>query len=318
MKSRFFLLTFLLVSGSCLKAQVGIDRGELISIGGLKQFIHIKGKDNTKPLLLFLHGGPGGSVMSYADKFTKKLQEHFVVIQWDQRETGKTLEVNASAEPLTVALFQKDTRELIDTLLKRFVRPKLFLAGYSWGTYLGFQMAKTVPDLLYAYIAISPMIHQAESERMILERMKEKAEKSGNKKQFSELDSIHIPFENGAQLYIHRKALFEYTGSKAKLSRDFVLKWSATWLSLFNEASRENLLKSLPEIACPVYFFAGRKDHQTSFRLTEAYYNRVVAPKKNLFWFERSAHTIPSTEPALLQETILSKILPECYPQAIK
>jgi pimeloyl-ACP methyl ester carboxylesterase len=318
MKSRLFLLTFVLVSCTYLNAQVGIDRDENITIGGIKQFIRIKGDDNTKPLLLFLHGGPGGSVMSYADKFTKKLQEHFVMIQWDQRETGKTVELNASADSLTVALFQKDTRELIDTLLKRFVRPKLFLVGYSWGTYLGFQMAKTAPDLLYAYIAISPMIYQAESERMILERMKEKAEKSGNKKQLSKLDSVHIPFENGEQLYIHRKALFEYTGSKTKLARDYVLKWSATWLPLFNEASRENLTESLPEIKCPVYFFAGRKDHQTSFRLTEAYYNLVVAPNKNLFWFERSAHTIPSTEPALLQEVILSKVLPVCYPPTVK
>jgi pimeloyl-ACP methyl ester carboxylesterase len=318
MKSRLFLLTFLLVSCSCLNAQVGIDRDEIITIGGIKQFIHIEGKDNTKPLLLFLHGGPGGSVMSYADKFTKKLQDHFIVVQWDQRETGRTKQLNVSPLPLTVSLFQNDIHELIDSLLKKFNQSKLYLVGYSWGTYLGFQMAKMYPELLHAYIAVSPMIHQAESERIILDRMKEKARLSGNKKGMEELQTIKVPFENGEQLYYHRKWLFEYVGSSTRASRNYVLGWATTWLTLFNEASRENLFEDLPQIGCPVYFCAGRKDFQTNFTLTEAYYKKLMAPKKDLFWFEKSAHLIPSTEPEFLQQVIIEKVLPETSGAKIK
>ena len=157
-------------------SQIPIDSSGVISIGGIKQFVSIKGNDNRNPLLLFLHGGPGNSVIHYAEKFTHKLQEHFIVIQWDQRNAGKTLSLNNSPQPLTVGLFENDTHQLIDTLLKRFHQPKLYLVGHSWGTFLGFYIARNYPDLLYAYIPICPMINQLESERVILESMKEKVD----------------------------------------------------------------------------------------------------------------------------------------------
>jgi pimeloyl-ACP methyl ester carboxylesterase len=172
-------------------------------------------------------------------------------------------------------------------------------------------MVKKYPELLHAYIAVSPMINQVESERIVLDRMKEKAMMSGNKKGMEELQTIKIPFENGEQLYHHRKWLFDYVGSRSRVPRNYVMGWATTWLPLFNEASRENLVDDLPEIGCPVYFCVGRKDFQTNFALTEAYYKKLIAPKKALFWFERSAHLIPSTEPDLLQKVIIEKVLPE-------
>jgi pimeloyl-ACP methyl ester carboxylesterase len=139
------VITICLFTGRQSFAHVPIDSTGVITIGGIKQFVSIKGKDNSKPLLLFLHGGPGNSVIGYAERFTRKLQENFIVVQWDQRESGKTRTLNKSPEPLTVALFEKDTREMVTTLLQRFHQPKLYLAGHSWGTVLGFYMAKNYP-----------------------------------------------------------------------------------------------------------------------------------------------------------------------------
>lgn len=294
-------------------AQTPIDIRETILIGGIKQYITIRGKDDSAPLLLFLHGGPGGSVMHYAQKFTGKLQEHFVVIQWDQRETGKTRQVNPSPVPLTLAVFQNDTHELIEALLKRFHRKKLYLAAHSWGTALGFYIAGKYPDILYAYIPIGPMVNQLESERIALAMMKEKAVRTDNTKEKEELARVSVPFENGEQLYYHRSWLSDFNGSPGKLSKSYVLNWSATWLRLFNEASHDNLIESLHTINCPIYFFTGRKDYQTNSTITEDYYAKLTAPKKGLFWFEHSGHSIPSTEPALMQDIIIKKILPETY-----
>ncbi|MEX2232159.1 MAG: alpha/beta hydrolase [Cyclobacteriaceae bacterium] len=310
---KIFLLFALFFTGTICIAQTPIDREETILIGGIKQYITIKGKDNSLPLLLFLHGGPGGSVMNYADNFTGKLQEHFVVIQWDQRQTGKTLQLNASPIPLSLKIFQTDTYELIQTLLKRFKRVKLYLAGHSWGTALGFHIARNYPGLLYAYIPIGPMINQLESERIVLGKMKEKAVTTGNQKETEELALVKIPFENGEQLYYHRKWLFDFSGNRKKLSRSYVENWSSTWLKVYNDASRENLIETLPAIGCPVYFFAGRKDYQTNSSITEEYYNHLVAPKKALFRFEHSGHSIPNSEPDRMQELIIEKILPETF-----
>ena len=103
---------------------------------------------------------------------TGKLQQHFVVVQWDQRETGETLKLNKSPQPLTLSLFYNDTHDLIDTLLKKFQKPKLYLAGYSWGSGLGFYIADKYPELLYAYIAISPVIDQWRSDSISLAMLK--------------------------------------------------------------------------------------------------------------------------------------------------
>jgi pimeloyl-ACP methyl ester carboxylesterase len=263
---------------------------------------------------LFLHGGPGGSVMSYASKFSSKLQEHFVVVHWDQRETGETFKLNASPVLLTVDLFEKDTHEIIGLLLKKFHQPKLYLVGHSWGTALGFRIAKRYPELLYAFVPVGPMINQLESERIALAAMKVKAQKEKNDLEIKELNTVKIPFENGEQLYYHRKWLFHFSGSKTKLTKDYVVNWSDRWLNLYNEASKENLFESLPEISCPVYFFAGKKDYQTNSTITTDYYNKLQAPRKDLFVFEHSAHAVPTSEPNLFQQILIGKILPQTYP----
>lgn len=310
---KFALLLAVLLSGTGCVAQTALSAGELIPIGGIEQYITVQGKDPSLPILLFLHGGPGGSVMNYAEKFTGRLQEHFIVVQWDQRETGRTLQQNASPVPLSLFLFRNDTRELIEFLLKRFQQKKLYLAGHSWGTALGFHIAEKYPELLYAYLPIGPMVNQLESERIALNLMKEKALETGNQQQYEELSRICIPFEDGAQLYYHRKLLLAYSGSRKRLSKSYVHAWASTWLGVFNEASRVNLIETLPSIACPIYFFTGRKDFQTNAFITEKYYTHLTAPKKALFWFENSAHGIPSTEPDRLQDLIIEKVLPETY-----
>ena len=305
-----FIIILLFILTTRGVAQTPISKDETITIGGIKQFIRIKGKDSSKPLLLFLHGGPGGSVMKYADKFTGRLQEHFVVVQWDQRETGETQALNTSPGPLTTTMFVNDTHALIDSLLRRFHQPKLFLMAHSWGTYLGFQMAAQYPQLLHAYIAISPMVYQVESERLILQQMKDRAVKENNSKKLEELNAIKIPFDNGAQLYTHRKLLYDYTGNRFGVTEAYVTQWAATWLKVYNDASQVNWMQTLPEVSCPIYFCIGRKDFQTHFTLVEQYYKLVSAPKKNLFWFEHSAHSVPSSEPERLQEVIIQEVMP--------
>jgi pimeloyl-ACP methyl ester carboxylesterase len=305
---RGFLLGFLLFSVHLSEA-TPIDTSQTILVGGIKQFVRIKGKDRSAPLFLFLHGGPGNSVMNYADKFCYQLEEYFVVVHWDQREAGRTKQLNRSPVPLTVDLFKEDTHQLVVALLRQFKQSKLYLAGHSWGTVLGFHIAKNYPELLYAYMPICPMINQLESERTILEKMKEKAVRTDNRVALQELSAIKIPFENGSQLYYHRKWLFEYIGSKITVSKSYVVSWSGTWLNVFNAACEDNLFESTPSFDCPVYFFVGRNDFQTNSEITARYYRQLDAPKKELFWFERSAHSLPSTEPKLMQQIIIEKIL---------
>jgi pimeloyl-ACP methyl ester carboxylesterase len=251
--------------------------------------------------------------MSYGHKFTSRLESHFVVVMWDQREAGKTKELNHSDKPLTVSLFEKDTYGLIQWLLKKFHQEKLYLAGHSWGTVPALDIASHHPELLHAVLAISPVINQVESERIVLDMMIQKATEEKNEQEIKELSGVSIPFEDAEDIYLHRKWLADFNGQK-KFQKDFVMTWAATWLPVWNEATVINRFNTLPSINCPVYFFTGTKDYQTNYTITENYYNTVVAPHKQLFKFENTGHSLPSARGNELQDIIIQKIMPETLP----
>ncbi|MFP3599118.1 alpha/beta fold hydrolase [Chryseobacterium sp. SIMBA_029] len=317
----FFLLFFSLIT--TVKSAVSdkdnplkIDTTEIVQIGGIKQFIKLQGTDNAKPLLLFLHGGPGTSLIPVADSFTNKLKEHFVVIQWDQREAGETLKLNHSPEQLSLSLLQKDTEEIIHYLLKKFNRKKLFLVSHSFGSMLGFNVAEKHPELLYAYIPISAIVDQLKSEKLTMKMLTQWAKETHNAEAAKELALVKIPFEKEDDLFYSQKWLFIHNGVDFAKEPGFKAKyheWLAVWFPMWKKAVTNNLFKTLPALQCPVYFIEGNGDQQKSHYLVEDYYKLLKAPKKDLFWFEKSGHTVFNSEPDKLQQVIIEKILPETF-----
>jgi pimeloyl-ACP methyl ester carboxylesterase len=293
-------------------SQKQVHSDDTIRIGGIRQYIQIRGKDASKPILLLLHGGPGGSLMNKTEKITGKLQTQFIIVQWDQRETGRTLGLNKSPKPLTLEMFYNDTHDLIDSLLKKFQKPKLFLAGYSWGTGMGFHIADKYPEKLYAYIAISPVINSWKSDSISLAMLRETMGKNAR----NDLSQVKIPFENAEQLYYHRKWLLKHEGQKfvdITFRKSFVEGWAATWFDVWRRSCDINLFQTLPTINCPVYFFAGKNDYNTNASITQEYYNKLKAPKKNLFLFTYAGHGLPESDSDAFQEIILRRILPEAF-----
>src|SRR5882672_4311073 len=127
----------LLLMVTVLPGSSSIHSSEAVEIGGIKQWVSIKGDHPSDPVLLFLHGGPGNAAMGYAGRFTGELQKHFVVVQWDQRESGTTAKLNGTNRPLTIELMEQDAVEMINYLRSRFSQNKIYLMGHSWGGFLG-------------------------------------------------------------------------------------------------------------------------------------------------------------------------------------
>jgi pimeloyl-ACP methyl ester carboxylesterase len=296
---------------------IGIDTTVTTNIGGIQQVIKLKGKDITKPILLYLHGAGGNnfSLIANADKLTSKLQEHFIVALWDQREYGKTFEINKSPKPLTIKLIVDDTKEVIDYLLKKFDRQKLYLAGHSMGSVEGIYIAAKYPELLYALIEMSPAVNGIESQKIGLRMLKVHFKKIGNQRAVKELATVKLPARDFESLFIKYVWQTEYDGEHiSDTVREQIKPMMKQWMessaaSLSNEVFEMNFFKLFPSLKCPVYFFVGRKDFTTNAVLSEKYYKKLKAPKKQLFWFENSAHGIPDTEPELMQKIIIDKVL---------
>lgn len=288
-----------------------IDTREIVPIFDSRQYIRIKGS-LSDPLLLFLAGGPGDSVTGRMKQMFSKLSGEFLVVLWDIRNTGETGKLGNTRPEFTQELFQSDTRELVEFLLKRFDKERLYLAGFSWGTVPGFYTAAHHPELLHAYIAISPVIDQVRSEEMAIEFLLDEARAENNKEALSELSQVEIPFQNAEQLYYSRKWIFLKEGNRyagKKSFKNYVLDWSDTWLEVFNEAVQTNLFQSLPTIECPVYFIAGGLDLRTNPEITRQYYQQVKAPEKKFFLFEKSGHLIPYQDRNRFQKIVIDSIL---------
>jgi pimeloyl-ACP methyl ester carboxylesterase len=256
--------------------------------------------------MLFLHGGPGNSVMKGARRFTGRLEKEFVVVHWDQRGSGRTLGISGPPGAITLELAARDVVEMIDHLRERFHRQKIFLMGHSWGGFLALLTAATRADLLEACFAISPMINQLESERRALEWMSLQAQSTGHEDALDDLGTVQIPFASGEQLFAHRRWLAYFSGTTPP-TRTFVMKWSDQWLILFNEGSAVNLVEVAPTFRCPVYFVLGGKDLQTDSRTAQEYFKKLTAPAKDLLLILDSRHNPHTDEPARFQDWVLRK-----------
>ena len=159
------ILTFLLFysgrAGSNNSA--GINCLEKVSLGRISQWISIRGNDLSKPVLLFLHGGPGSANLAKLRDEIPALEDHFIVVNWDQRGAGKSYNLAFETRSLTLAQYISDAHELVLILKKRFNVNKIYLMGVSWGT---------VPGLRQRQIVIRrPSLTWVQSIRLILIRI---------------------------------------------------------------------------------------------------------------------------------------------------
>ncbi len=320
MEKIFFLLLLLSITLHCqsqvLKNAGPIDTTEVIQIGGIKQYISIKGNNRANPVLLLLHGGPGRSLIGFSDGFTDKLKNEFVVVNWDQRATGETLKLNPSGDNITVSLLKKDALEVARYLLGKFHRKKLFLVSHSWGSVMGFDIAQKHPEMLYAYVPISPMIDAVRGARMSVSMLKKWALKIKNDTAARELAKIKIPFKDKEDLYLAQKWLFTHNEVEGAQSENFKIifyQWMDIWFDVWKENAKSSLFITVPEIKCPVYFFEGIGDNQTYYTIAAEYYKFLKARKKKIYWFKKSGHTIFNTEPEKLQKIIIEIIKRETY-----
>lgn len=278
-------------------------------IGGIKQFVKIKTDDSNKPVLLLLSGGPGSSMMNNDNSFTNILKERFTIVHWDQRDAGKTLKLNPSPTKASVEQMENDTHQVILFVRKELKQEKIYLLGSSWGNVLGFHIVKKYPELLHSYFAVNPVVSQLESEKELLKILRNHFQE--NTLASKDLANVNIPFKNDEDLFFLRKWLFYKDGKEFALGNDFrngFLGWSKTWSPVWNEVMNIDLPKTLKSVECPIYFFVGKNDIQTSTKITKDYFYGLKAPKKGLFQFENSGHQIHQDEPEKFQQTIIKTL----------
>jgi pimeloyl-ACP methyl ester carboxylesterase len=126
----------------------------------MEQWVLIRGADTTNPVLLRLHGGPGAAEMPLVRRYNGELEEHFVVVAWDQRGAGKSNRRGFDEASMTLEQFLQDAHEHTRHLKARFGQERIYLLGHSWGTQLGIRLAARHPEDYWAWVGLAQLVNQ--------------------------------------------------------------------------------------------------------------------------------------------------------------
>ena len=149
---------------------------------------------------------------------------------WETRHWGRPIRdvssegrresaAEAPSQQMSVSQEISDAVELIDQLRARFHQPKVYLVGFSYGTYLGILLAQRVPERLYAYVGIGQLACSDPENRAIQNTwIRERATRDYDQETIDELD--------GKKPFDREKWLFKYGGEIHSATNWWPLLWS--------------------------------------------------------------------------------------------
>ena len=299
------VLEFVVLRGTTPRiASIGsISSLEEHEIGGVEQSVLIRGHDRTRPILLFLHGGPGMPAMYLAHAFQRELERDFVVVHWDRRGAGKSFDAWSQTSGLSVSKTLEDTYELTQSLRSRFDQERIYVVGHSWGSYLGLLAVQGHPEYYAAFIGMGQLAGTHDDVHALRrEFLYQAAVVNGDsalQARFAD-PPVEITeddlFRSGGELYASRSfwpLLKTGLGAPEYTLRDVLnVKKGADLVSreMKYDLVPKPLDGEIQKVGVPVFFFLGRHDYNTPSQLAARYLDHLDAPLKGLVWFEASAH----------------------------
>ena len=319
-----------------IAAPGGLQDSYKTRIGGIDQWISVRGQDRDNPMILFIHGGPAAPVTPTMWQFQRPIEEYFTVANYDQRGAGKTYgetDPDKVAATIYIERYVDDAIEVAEHLKQRYGKRKLILMGHSWGTIIGMKAALKRPDLFHVYVGIGQVISTRENERISFAYAMAQARAHDNQEALRELNSI-APYPGNQpitreRIVVARKwpqyygGLSAFRNSSAYYFDGPVLspEYDGKQLKDIDRGSLLTLGRVLPEFVdvdfsgirrfpIPVVMFLGRHDYTTPTAPTEAWLAQVKAPSRQAVWFERSAHMVPWEEPGKMLVSLLTYVRP--------
>lgn len=312
----------------------GIEESFAVDIGGIEQWISIRGMDRSNPVLLVLHGGPGSTEMAAGWTFQRGWEDYFTVVQWDQRGAGRTYALNASSDGVSMLNIEQMTGDvigLIDFLRDYLEQEKIVLLGHSWGTIIGLKAAIARPDAVSAYVGHGQVISMQQNEEEGFRLTLEAALADSNEGAIQALRALQ-PYPGGLTVErigaqrawsIYYGGLAAYRPDAASWFRSMRLspEYDEVALDAFNKGSERSITALLPELGkvdlrsiqespVPVFLLHGRHDLTTPPALSAEWLEKLKAPAKANYWFEHSAHLAFMEEPGKMLMTLVTCIRP--------
>jgi pimeloyl-ACP methyl ester carboxylesterase len=308
----------------------GICEERFVRIGGIEQWIQIRGEDRTNPVLLVVHGGPGWPNATFTLPL-RSWEKHFTVVQWDQRGVSKTLGRNGKEGSGEMSFERRisDAIELTEFLRNHLRKDKVILLAESMGTLVGAPLVKRRPDLFYAYVGTDQYVDMARNEALKYQMTLERVCAAGNTKGVAALEKIggdptrwdlrawnvnmawtfktNVPTPN-----LDKKLLLPLVlTSPIYTFRDIYhlgvgFQFSTT--QLFEQFMAYDARQLGTHFEIPFFLFQGETDVVTPTALAEEYFAEVEALTKGFALIEDAGHFAAFTQPEQFLTELLGRV----------
>jgi pimeloyl-ACP methyl ester carboxylesterase len=298
-------------------------------LGGLDQWVMIRGESAANSPLILLHGGPGLSETGLFRRFNAPLEKSFTVVYWDQRGAGKSFDPSIPRSSMTVEQFISDLDQLVEAVCTRLGKTRIVIFGHSWGSALGVLYAARFPTKVAAYVGSGQIGDWAAGESASYEWALAEAERQGTRWAQKKLRAIGPPPHSAEDLWTQRTWLSRLEGRMRPralwdLGRGVLggpessilelpsamrgLRWSLD--AMWAEVSRLNLIELAPTLEVPTFFLLGRTDHWVPPDISVSYIDALTVPQKQIVWFEESGHEPFMDEPAKFNTAMAELVRP--------
>jgi pimeloyl-ACP methyl ester carboxylesterase len=300
---------------------------ERFDFGGPPQWALVRGQSDKSPVMLLVQMGPGLPMIDEAEALQRQLhlEEHFRVVYWDQRGTGRSFDAKAR-EPIALETSVADVGAMIRALCERLGVAELDVVGFSFGGSLSLLACADESLPVRSLTCVGVDVNLLEAERIATAFALGEAERRGNKRALRALRAIGAPPHADLERFSERaKWVANFGGVHhaktfgALLRTTVVRLWRSPHYNLRErlgalrgiEATAARLLPGLqgfdllskpPKVSVPVRLFQGRLDQAAPPALGAALAARLDA---EVVWFEESAHLPHEEEPARFRQELL-------------
>lgn len=326
----FLLLLCLSLSnaGTCQPGdsnQIPLDEEIYIATEDTELFANIRGEDNTSPILLYLHGGPGSPLgvpilKAYAGP---QLENHFLVVYLHQRGIMKSKRVPDSKH--SISNYIKDVHYVVNFLKEKFNNRDIYLMGHSWGGLLSYLYLMEYRNEIKKLITICTPLDVELSIKERVNMMLIWAKEINNKEAIEELSGLQDKslddIEEKSEI-LEKWMTRAYGGWSRNLSIkriDDAVDYEdrfPLWLNeqkhieelMIPELLGINLMGSINSLSTPLLSIAGAEDTSTPWYLVKYGFDRYKG-EKTFVLFENSHHMVFMDEEDLFVEIVLKFLI---------
>ncbi|MCU7827000.1 alpha/beta hydrolase [Kitasatospora sp. DSM 101779] len=309
----------------------GIDEAGFVRVGGIDQWVSIRGDDLANPVILEIHGGPGASNLAFLPR-TRSWERHFTVVRWDVRGGGRTFGRGGPSGQgeMTLDRLHRDALEVTEYVRGRLGVPKVLLVANSIGTVLGLRLARSHPDLYSAYVGTDQNILSGGHVHPAYEALMARLRAAGKRRELAEVTATGPAAGTWTTHQWSRFNKFVVTSDPLTYDTMKTVVVRSLWFSpLHTLRELRTYLKGMTfseqlgpqamavdewaegtDFAIPFFVFQGEGDVLTPPAPARAFFDAVTAPVKDFALIRGASHFASFREPEQFLELMLTKVRP--------